>query len=143
MSTLAELEVRLDAVANRLAVGIGGLMGKVVSAIGEDLVPATPVLTGFARANWRPSINAPSSGALTFLDPTGAATIEKIRNVAKRVRVGDTVFIVNRAPYIGDLNAGSSPQAEAGFVEAAVESGTARAMLAAKARGVIGRGRPR
>lgn len=34
-----------------------------------------------------------------------------------------TVYLANHLPYIGKLNAGSSPQTEAGFVQRAVEKG--------------------
>lgn len=137
MGTLASLEVRLDRVAKRLVIGISDLVEDVARGIAEELIPATPVDTGFARGNWRPSLNAPSSEAITFLDPTGAATIQKIINVGKRFRPGDTLFIVNRAPYIANLNAGSSPQAPEGFIEDAVQRGSAAAFARAQLRGIL------
>lgn len=137
MATLAQLDGRLDVVIGRLAGGLGKIVEDIGREVAVELVPGTPVDTGFARANWRPSLNSPTTQPITFLDPTGAATIEKIANVAKRWRLGDTLFIVNRAPYIGALNAGSSPQAPAGFVQAALEVGVERAMKKARQRGVL------
>jgi hypothetical protein len=104
------------------------LVEAVTEEIGRDVVTATPVLTGFAAGNWRPSLNAPATVPITFNDPTGSATIARISTTARQYRIRDTVFIVNNAPYIADLNRGSSPKAPAGFVEAAVRSGTARAI---------------
>jgi hypothetical protein len=130
VATLRQLEARLASVAQRLELGVSAVIGTVGVSIGAELVPATPVDTGYARANWRPSLNAPAEGPLTALDPTGAATVARIGAVAKRFRPGDTFFIVNNAPYIGRLNAGSSPQAAAGFVQEAVRRGTARALAA-------------
>jgi hypothetical protein len=137
MATLRQLEGRLDRVVKRLNVGIRKVIEDVGTAIGEELVPATPVDTGFARANWRPSLNAPASVPISQLDPSGAATIAKITTVSKRWKPGDTLFITNNAPYIGALNAGSSPQAGPGFVEDAAERGTERALEAFERRGVI------
>ncbi len=121
------LERRLNRVARRLTRNTEALMTAVVEDIGRELVPATPVDTGFARANWRPSLNAPATTPVSFLDPTGSATIARIDTVAKRFRIGDEAWIVNRAPYIGNLNAGSSPQAPPDFVRDAARRGVDKA----------------
>lgn len=135
MAGLEDLDRRLARVSRRLTKGVERLIGEVIEEIGRELVPATPVDTGFARANWRPSLNAPASTPVSFLDPTGAATVDRIVTVGRRYQVGDTAFIVNRAPYIGKLNQGSSPQAAAGFVQAAASEGAARALR--RQRGLI------
>ena len=136
MATLRQLEGRLDRVATRLVSGVAQTLEEIAIAVAEDLVPATPVLTGFARANWRPALNAPATVPVTALDPTGSATIAKITAVAKRARVGDTIFIVNNAAYIGALNAGSSPQAPPRFVQSAVQTGTEKALASLRRRGL-------
>ncbi len=135
MATLRQLERRLNQVVQRLNVGIGVVVATVGSTIGQAVVigpPGTgsPVKTGFTRGNWRPSLNAPAEGPLAFLDPSGAATVAKIRAVASRYRPGDVLFIVNHTPYIGLLNRGHSPQAPAGYIQAAVRFGTERALAA-------------
>ncbi len=135
--TLAQLEGRLGQIANGLERGAARLLGEMAKEVGERLVIATPVDTGFARANWRPSINAPAEVPVSQLDATGAATIAKITTVGRRARAGDTIFITNNAPYIGALNAGSSPQAEAKFVEKAIKDGRAAALAGAQLRGLI------
>ncbi len=134
---LRRLEGRLDRVVRRLNIGLRKVVEDVGTAIGEELVPATPVETGFARANWRPSLNAPATVPISQLDPTGAATIAKIATVSKRWSPGDVLFITNNAPYIAALNRGSSPQAGPGFVQDAADRGTARAITAFERRGVI------
>lgn len=133
---LNSLARRMREVAERLETGLASYVGDVGVQIGERLVPATPVDTGLARANWRPSLRAPTTVPVTFLDRTGAATVARIRTVAQQYRLGDTLFIVNRVPYINRLNAGSSPQANAGFVQEAVGEGlrVARARFAARRR---------
>lgn len=132
---MAQLSRRLARAAARLEIGVSGVIAIVGTSIGREIVPATPVDTGFARANWRPSLNAPAIVPVSELDPTGQATVARIATVSSRYRVGDTLFIVNNAPYIGALNAGSSPQAPAGFVQRSVREGTAKALAIVQASG--------
>ena len=120
-------------VTRKLDVGITVVIATVASSIGAVLVPATPVDTGFARANWRPSLNVPAEVPITFLDPTGSATIAKIAIVAARYRPGDVFFLVNNAKYIHALNQGTSPQAPPGFVQKSAQRGTERALAAFEA----------
>ena len=134
---LASLDRRLNRVADRLTEGVEEMVGDIVEAVGVEVVTDTPLLTGFAKANWRPTLNAPATDPVSFLDPSGAATISRITTVARRWKVGDTAFIVNHAPYIGELNAGSSPQAEAGYVEAATARGVSIGMAKARARRIV------
>lgn len=73
---------------------------------------------------------------MTFNDPTGEATTGRIAITARRYKVGDTIFIRNNAPYITRLNEGSSPQAEAGFVQNAIRDGFNAAISALAAEGL-------
>ncbi len=116
--------------------GLERYVADVGAAIGEELVPATPVDTGLARGNWRPSLRVPVSEATSLADPTGRATVARIANVARQFRLGQQMFIVNRLPYIRRLNAGWSSQAPAGFVEAAVERGLEKATRAREQGGL-------
>lgn len=134
---LATLSRRLDRVADRITKGVERFGSDIFRRIGEEIVPATPVDTGFARGNWRPSLNAPSPIPVSILDPTGAATVGRITSVARQFRVGNRMFLVNRAPYIVKLNQGSSPQAPAGFVEEAIERGIRKAVRTAQTRGLL------
>jgi hypothetical protein len=122
----AALERRLNGISKRLNRGVAALTASIIEEIGNEVVDRTPVVTGFARANWRPSLNAPSSSAVSFLDPTGAATKSRIVVVGLRWQPGDIFYLVNRAPYIGRLAEGSSPQAPAGYVQTAARVGLAR-----------------
>jgi hypothetical protein len=121
--SFSRLARRLNTVSFRLTRGIESLVENIVTDVGREVVSSTPVKTGFARGNWRPTLNAPSPVPVSALDPTGAATIARIASVGAQYRVGNTVFIRNNASYIGLLNAGSSPQAPPGFVGAAVTRG--------------------
>ena len=136
-SEFSSLDARLRRVSARLTEGLEQLVSEVIEEVGREVVPATPVDTGFARANWRPSLNAPAPTPVSFLDPSGSATVDRITTVAKRWRVGDQAFIVNRAPYIGKLNQGSSPQAPPGFVQAAARAGLERAFRRRATTGIL------
>ena len=120
------LTVRMKKVAGNLDRQTARLLSLVTTAVGTNLVTDTPVDTGFARGNWRPSINAPLLSPQSALDPTGGATIAKIAAIGKVARPGDVVIITNNTPYIGSLNAGSSPQAPAGYISSAVSKGLAQ-----------------
>lgn len=83
-----------------------------------NLVEATPVDTGHARINWTPTVGAPARAEVEGADPSSAVDPVAALGPASP---GDTMFITNNAPYIRELNGGSSPQAPAGFVEKAVQ----------------------
>jgi len=104
-------------------------MQKGALAIGTALVMSTPVLTGNARGNWQMSLGLPADKEIGRLDPSGATTIAAMTGVVSQMRPGgglsSRVFITNNVPYIAKLNAGSSPQAAAGWVERAVIAGSA------------------
>lgn len=95
-----------------------------------NLIEATPVDTGWARANWIPSIGTPpseSSDMPTTEDARRASTPGRQGQqqsgtaslLGYRIGLGD-LFIVNQVPYIGRLNDGHSRQAPAGFVQTAI-----------------------
>jgi hypothetical protein len=85
----------------------------------------TPRRTGFASASWIVSVGVPSP--LVGGSPDSPATVD--RSPAARgleeLRVyrlaQGAVFLVNNTDYIGRLNSGYSPQAQAGFVDAAYQ----------------------
>lgn len=117
------LERRLNRVSDQITRSMEALVGDVIEEIGDRLVPATPVLTGFARANWRPSLNVPVDIPVSFLDPSGGATVARIATLAARWRLGDIAYIRNNIEYIASLNRGSSPQAPPDFVAKAAREG--------------------
>lgn len=134
MAKFRNLPRRLDRLASRLEAAVEDLVGEVGAEIGREVVLATPVDTGFTRANWRGTLNAPATRPVAFTDRSGAQTVAKIRAAAAQFRIGQSLHIVNRAPAIGELNEGASPQAEAGFVGNAVRRGLSRGVRAAVER---------
>lgn len=109
-----------DEVTRRLAVNVV-----------DELVRATPVDTGWARANWIISVGATLG---VPIGPPGVAGVE-IAEVFQRQSLanlfltsiqGQPIFLENNVPYIDVLNEGSSAQAPAGFVQAAIQIGFLR-----------------
>ena len=85
----------------------------------RQVIIATPVDTGRARFGWYITVNTPSEE----VPPMGQYTIPSVESHSKvgTFTVKDRLFITNNVPYITKLNAGSSKQAPAKFVEKAAE----------------------
>jgi hypothetical protein len=109
---MVQLEDATGEAAASMALGIHG-----------RLVEGTPVDTGWARSNWLPSVGTPR--AETVGEPgslnAGAADLGKLE-VADWGIANGPIYITNNVPYIQRLNAGSSKQAPAGFVESAIQT---------------------
>ena len=131
-----ELDERMRIAAEKITRGVEELVAETGKEIGKEVVIDTPVDTGHARANWRPSINAPAIVPVTRADKTGAGTIARISVVAKQFKAGDVFYLTNNVPYIEQLNEGSSPQAEPNFVQDAVKTAVERAVRA-KVGGIV------
>jgi hypothetical protein len=87
----------------------------------------TPVDTGWARANWIPSIGVPATEPDGEVPMRGESTIAGGQAQSGLARVAATyrlrqgpIFISNNVPYIGRLNDGHSRQAPSGFVQRAI-----------------------
>ncbi len=84
----------------------------------------TPVDTGWARANWLPSVGASISSPAGSREDNveGAVAAKKIgltSVLGYRLGMGN-VYVTNNVPYILKLNDGHSGQAASGFVQAAI-----------------------
>ena len=87
----------------------------------------TPIDTSFASANWTNSVTEPvpdveTPSPLEASDATAAAAKSGSQQAAflgYKLRDG-LAFASNPTSYIGLLNAGSSPQQTAGFVERSI-----------------------
>lgn len=114
----------------------------------------TPVDTGWARANWLPSVGEP----LILDADERAPTPSQVASRAEQSQQGlnnllswrldhGPIFDTNNVPYIGVLNAGHSPQSPPGFVQNALEqavketysAGASRASRARRASAAKGR----
>lgn len=102
----------------------------------ESLHDATPKDTGWAAANWIPSIGSPAitnAGRLSNPTPRDAAAARRqqlsvlSRFKSYNVRSGKDLVVTNNVPYISLLNAGTSQQAPSAFVQKAIAGALARA----------------
>lgn len=93
----------------------------------SNLIEDTPVDTGWARANWVPAIGTPdlrprTANADVAMVPGASVQQQSALAQAATWKWGQgSAFISNNVPYIGRLNDGSSTQAPAGFVQAAID----------------------
>lgn len=115
----------LPLIANRLAM-------HVAQTIVNELATKTPVDTSKAISNWQVTLNAPATAEInahyegshgSTYSASSAETIALCRMVLRGKKPGQTIYITNNADYIRKLNDGSSTQAPAGFVQAAVYVG--------------------
>ena len=98
---------------------------KLTLDVTSNLVDVTPVDTGWARANWVPSIGSPGDAPVGSRGSDGASEAAAAQAAGRTAVLGyklqrGRVFISNHVPYIQSLNDGSSQQAPAGFVQSAV-----------------------
>ena len=98
---------------------------QLLREVHERLYTSTPIDTGWAMSNWLFNIGSPIEepiGTREDVDTTGLAT-SAARITIYNIYQNGQAFITNNVYYIEKLNEGYSPQASAGFVEAAIEEG--------------------
>lgn len=126
MTDLKTFSRRIRVRAGKISKNTDGLVKKVILAVDQAVVLATPVDTGRARANWRPSIGAPITDTLPAPPNKQAglrSALDAGEQVARQYKGGvnsPTVHITNSLPYIKYLNDGSSKQAPRNFVNTAI-----------------------
>ena len=131
MATLQDLSARMKRWKQRLPKAASDLNLNVSAAMVESLVLETPVDTSQALSNWTVGINEAPTDFIPPIIPgahgsTQGASADEAYQAAVSVlgtkQPGDVVYISNNAPYIGDLNDGTSTQAPSGFIEAATDT---------------------
>ncbi len=107
-------KMTLDVVANLRKAGAEG---------------GTPVDTGWARANWIPSMGGEPamtpSGTKESVGTAEASLAAGVGSLLNYKLLIGPVFITNNVPYILKLNDGHSGQAPKGFVQAAITAAVA------------------
>jgi hypothetical protein len=120
-----KLSAKIELEASRAAI-------EAAVAIVGNLVQVTPVDTSNAISNWQTSISQPINSEIAPYYPgkggstqteSAVGALEQAHDALSFKKPGQPVWIANNADYIRDLNDGSSRQAPAGFVEAAVAIG--------------------
>lgn len=107
----------LDALAERR-------MKRIAFSIQGKLIHANPVDTGWSRANWLISIGTPPPSPVPSkgVPATSGQSAGQARLLTYKINQG-TIWIGNGVPYIQKLNEGHSKQAEAGWVQHAIDAG--------------------
>lgn len=129
--------VRYKNQSQRIEFEILGVAEKIVGQVQlralQTTSIATPVDTGFARSDWRPSVGSPivtrSARPKSEAEAKAIARSQRAEHNAKariiatgyKIKMGPA-FITNAVPYMKYLNEGSSAQAPKRFVERAVET---------------------
>jgi hypothetical protein len=117
-----------DQIHEALEKALSKIAVKLTLDIAAELKKTTPVDTGWARANWVPEIgqrppatnfegNKPSAAEVSGQIATRSA--KETALLSYDISRGD-IFLSNNVPYIERLNAGSSTQQPAGFVNRAI-----------------------
>lgn len=71
------------------------------------VIQRTPVKTGALRGGWQAGVGAPPPGQGSP-DPQGAAALERAARAVRDMGAGDVFRLVNRLPYAGAVEYGSS-----------------------------------
>lgn len=119
----------MDSLAKQIEPAASRLAVEIATNIITQLVRTTPVDTSNALSNWVVTLGTPNLGVILPHVPgrhgsTQMSSARQALSVAKTVlktkKPGQVIWITNNVPYIVELNRGSSTQAPAGYVEAAI-----------------------
>lgn len=144
MPTLLDLSKSMDGLLANISMFGNQTAEDVASTILNDLTQVTPVDTGEAVSNWLVTLDSPALALV--LAPYAPSKKGRVKSgvwvhavdpqitfqanapvafqaglaVIKTKQPGQSIFITNSSPHIGLLDAGSSSQAPAGFVDRAI-----------------------
>lgn len=116
-----KLEVRESTTKEIIALALQ-IHGELV----DNPPTGTPVDTGWASANWWPSVGSPATANTGRADEGSISGRESQRSAGVTqvlsYQLGQgPIYITNNVPYIDRLNNGWSQQSPAGFVDRAVQ----------------------
>ncbi len=117
---------------------------KVFTQLATTILQTTPVLTGHARHNWVLTIDQPATDEVAGVagvnltgDPLTPDEVLELQSIVEQF-IGDpsttTLYLANNAPYIGQLDQGTSAKAPAGIVQPSI---TASLALLRDKKGVV------
>jgi hypothetical protein len=148
MATLKDLAKRLNNYADKIEAAPSQVAAAFTFVLVEELAMRTPVDTSKALSNWLVSLDDP---VLIDMDAyyegirgsTAMASVREVLAFANTVlgkkKPGRELFISNAAPYIRDLENGTSRQAPLGFTKQSLAF--ARSKLPAIIKKVLNDGR--
>lgn len=126
MANLSDLANRLNKLANTIEAAPSKVAAEIALILVDELTDRTPVDTSKAISNWLVSLEDPVLVDLdAYFEGLQGSTFKASKNeviaFAKSKLAaktpGEEIFISNSAPYIRDLENGSSAQAPVGFTK--------------------------
>ncbi len=135
-NSIEQFDLQVAEFARKLNLAVADVQKSIALDLYARLVKKNPVDTGRARGSWTMATNRVDRSVLperrTSLPPYPEPVV-----TPPAIQVGDTVWISNNVPYIGELERGHSQRAPHGFVKLSVEEVRVRLRAyeeAAKAR---------
>lgn len=148
MADLNDLAASMYKLATRIPVFGNQVAKDTASTILKDLTQVTPTDTGAALSNWQLTLDSPAVGIVSPFAPSPKGTTRKgvwTHRVDPLITAqanaqptldaglivlqgkapGQSIFIANNLEYIAELDAGSSQQVPAAFVDRAMILGFA------------------
>lgn len=123
---LAAFVRNMRRIGGAIPLALNDVKRELAREIVTPLVPATPVLTGKARSNWRVSNGTPISGTVEppAISTEGAPSLRSLDRAYLTARPGVPMYVASNIPYIRRLNTGwSQQQPVPGYVERIVAQG--------------------
>lgn len=122
------MATQTDLILRELADFSADLMKRLTVETTANLIEATPVDTGWARANWVPQIGEPRTEVVGSPESISAGSQERgLAEVVTQYNINrGSIYISNNVPYIVNLNDGSSLQAPRAFVQSSISRAIAR-----------------
>lgn len=127
--SLGDLAKKMNKAADRSETIASDLAVTFAYQIEYHLVYDTPVDTSTALSNWQVFLNNPAPDEITAYalgsrgstqSSSAGAALTDARAELARKKPGQPIYLSNLVDYIKKLNDGSSAQAPAGFIEAAI-----------------------
>jgi hypothetical protein len=102
---------------------LGVVVVSLATNLTNDLREATPKKTGYAQSNWLPNVGTTLDSPVGSKEsPSYGAQFARIRALDSYHVSRGAIFITNNVYYVvTHLDRGTSPQAQAGFIQATLE----------------------
>lgn len=129
MRTLKDLSDRLNKLADKVEAAPSKVAASFSLVLIDELVLRTPVDTSKALSNWLMSLNDPIyidmdayyEGVFgSTFSSSRTEVLKHAHTIAGRKKPGQPLYITNAAPYIMELERGTSKQAPTGFTKQSI-----------------------
>lgn len=128
MGSLSSFAASMRKRAARVEPAMANVLKTAALNVVKDVASDTPIKTGQAQSNWLTSIGTPNPfyQANELSNSGWRDSLDFAKQVLANYKTSDPIHITNNVPYIVELNRGTSKQAPALFVQAAVLRATYR-----------------